>query len=201
MTRVWVLCAVLMMSVATHAADLVADVRTRLAQPAVLRGEFEQSKQVQGFKKPLMSRGDFLVAKDRGVVWRTREPFAGVLKLTPNEIVATQGNDVAFRLSATTEPTVRVINGLLFALLNGDVAALDAQFKLEGSVQAKTWTLNLVPKQAAFAKILAHVELSGDQYVRRVVLDEANGDRTTIAFRAQVVEPAKLTADEAARFE
>ncbi len=201
MTRLWLWSALLLVSAVASAADLVADVRTRLAQPAVLRGEFEQSKQVQGFKKPLQSKGDFLVARERGVVWRTREPFAGVLKLTPTEIVATQGQDVAFRLSATTEPTVRVINGLLFALLNGDVAALDAQFKLEGSVQAKAWTLNLVPKQAAFAKILTHVELSGDQYVRRVVLDEANGDRTTISFHGQVVEPAKLTADEAARFE
>ncbi len=201
MTRLWSFCAVLLLSIAAHAADLTADVRTRLAQPAVLRGEFEQSKQVQGFKKPLQSKGDFLVARERGVIWRTREPFAGVLKLTPTEIVATQGSDVAFRLSATTEPTVRVINGLLFALLNGDVAALDAQFKMEGSVQAKTWTLNLVPKQAAFTKILTHVELSGDLYVRRVVLDEANGDRTTIVFRGQVVEPVKLTADEAARFE
>ncbi len=201
MRQPWVWFTLLLLSAAVHAADLVADVRSRLAQPAVLRGEFEQSKQVQGFKKPLLSKGDFLVARERGVIWRTREPFAGVLKLTPNEIVATQGSDVAFRLTAATEPTVRVINGLLFALLNGDVAALDAQFKLDGSVQAKAWTLNLTPKQAAFAKILAHVELSGDQYVRRVVLDEANGDRTTIVFRGQLVEPAKLTVDEAARFD
>lgn len=191
----------LSLSACASAADLMADVRARLAQPSVLRGEFEQSKQVQGFKKPLQSKGDFLVARDRGVIWRTREPFAGVLKLTANEIVATQGGDVAFRLSANTEPTVRVINGLMFALLNGDVTALGEQFKMDGSVDAKSWTLTLVPKQAAFAKILTRVELGGDQYVRRVVLDEANGDRTTIRFHGQVVEPAKLSTDEAARFE
>ncbi len=78
---------------------------------------------------------------------------------------------------------------------------MERKFKWDGSVRAKAWALSLTPKQAAFAKILAHVELSGDQYVRRVVLDEANGDRTTIVFRGQLVEPAKLTAEEAARFD
>jgi Outer membrane lipoprotein carrier protein LolA-like len=201
MKKFWLLAALAMLSLAAHAADLVADVRARLAQPTVLRGEFEQSKQVAGFKKPLLSDGDFLVAKDRGVIWRTRKPFPGVLKLTPSEIVATQGGDVAFRLSAKTEPTVRVINGLMFALLNGDLSALSEQFKMEGSVEAKTWTLNLVPKQPGFAKILTHVELSGDQHVRKVVLDEANGDHTTIVFRKQNSEPDKLSAEEVARFE
>lgn len=191
----------LVLACTAHAADLAAEVRQRLAQPQVLRGEFEQAKQVRGFKKQLLSKGDFLVARERGVIWRTREPFAGVLKLTPNEIVATQGGDVAFRLSASTEPTVRVINGLMFSLLNGDVAALGEQFVVSGSVDGKAWSLVLVPKQVAFAKILTRVELGGDQYVRRIVMDEANGDKTTIAFHAQGSDPAKLSLEEAKRFD
>lgn len=184
-----------------NAADLMADVRERLGQPAVLRGEFEQSKQVAGFKKALLSKGDFLVARDRGIFWRTREPFSSVLKLTPNEIVATQGGTVAFRLSANAEPTVRIINGLMFSLLNGDVAALGEQFKIAGTTETKSWSLTLVPKQAGFAKILTRIELSGDVYVRRIAMDEANGDRTVIQFYKQTPEPLKLSADEAARFE
>nr|WP_295787229.1 outer membrane lipoprotein carrier protein LolA [Rhodoferax sp.] len=201
MKKVVMLVMVLVVSCATYAADLAADVRSHLAQPNVLRGEFEQAKQVRGFKKQLLSKGDFLVARERGVVWRTREPFAGVLKLTPNEIVATQGRDVAFRLSASTEPTVSVINRLMFSLLNGDVAALGEQFTLSGTVDVKSWSLVLVPKQAAFAKILARVELGGDSYVRRIVMDEANGDKTTISFHGQRPDPAKLTAEEAHWFD
>ncbi len=184
-----------------NAADLMADVRVRLGQPVVLRGEFEQSKHVAGFKKALLSKGDFLVARDRGVIWRTREPFSSVLKLTPNEIVATQGGDIAFRLSANVEPTVRVINGLMFSLLNGDVAALAEQFKITGTAENKSWSLTLVPKQAAFARILTRIELSGDLYVRKIAMDEANGDRTVIQFHKQTPEPFKLSVDEAARFD
>ncbi len=185
-----------------QATDLAVDVRQRLAQPKVLRGEFAQAKQVSGFSKQLLSKGDFLVARERGVIWRTREPFAAVLKLTPTEIVATQGaGDVAFRLSASTEPTVRVINSLMFSLLNGDVAALGEQFTVSGSVQAKSWSLVLVPKQAAFAKILTRVALSGDQYVRNIVIDEANGDKTTLGFHKQSVEPGQLSAQEVKQFD
>lgn len=199
--RVWPGLLLCLVALGSNAADLMADVRARLGQHAVLRGEFEQSKQVAGFKKALLSKGDFLVARERGVIWRTREPFAGVLKLTPNEIVATQGGELAFRLSANTEPSVRVINGLMFSLLNGDVAALAQQFKVEGTADARSWSLLLLPKQAAFSKVLTRVELAGDTYVRRITMDEANGDRTIIHFFKQAPEPSKLSAQEAARFD
>jgi len=184
-----------------QAADLAAAVRERLAQPPVLRGSFEQSKQVAGFKKPLLSRGDFLVARERGVLWRTQQPFAGVLKLTRDEIVATQGGEVAFRLDAGKEPSVRVINGLLFSLLNGDVSGLAEHFRIEGETSGRSWRLLLTPKQAALAKLMAKVEMAGDQYVRSIQIDETNGDKTGIRFSAQSVEPAKLSAEEAARFD
>lgn len=183
------------------ATDLTSGVRERLLQPAVLRGEFEQSKQVAGFKKPLLSKGSFLVARERGVLWRTREPFASVLKLTRDEIVATQDGQVAFRLNASKEPSVRVINGLLFALLNGDVNGLAEHFQISGEVHGKDWQLSLTPKQAALAKIMRKIALNGDSYVRHIDIAEANGDQTTINFSAQSAEPGKLSADEAAQFD
>lgn len=192
----------LLMCVATlQAADLTAAVRERLAQPPVLRGSFEQNKQVAGFKRPLLSHGDFLLARERGVLWRTQQPFAGVLKLTREEIVATQGGEVAFRLDAGKEPSVRVINGLLFSLLNGDVSGLAEHFRIEGEISGKSWKLLLTPKQAALSKLMAKVEMAGDQYVRSIQIDETNGDKTSIRFSAQSAEPAKLSAEEAARFD
>ncbi|GAB3246115.1 outer membrane lipoprotein carrier protein LolA [Chitinimonas naiadis] len=187
--------------VAAEAADLAASVKERLAQPAVLRGAFEQTKQVAGFKKPLVSHGDFLVARERGVVWRTQQPFAGVLKLTRDEIVATQGGQVAFRLDASKEPSVRVINGLLFSLLNGDVSGLAEHFRIDGEISGKSWKLVLLPRQAALAKMMARVELAGDQYVRAIQIDETNGDKTAIKFSAQDSDPARLSTEEAARFD
>ncbi len=190
------------LTLSVQATDLAASVKERLTQPAVLRGYFEQNKQVIGFKKPLISRGDFIVARDKGVLWRTKTPFAGTLRLSRDEIVAKQDDgEVAFRLSASKEPSVRMINGLLFSLLNGDVSSLGELFKIEGSVNGKSWQLLLTPKQAALGKIMRKIALSGDQFVRQIDLDEASGDQTTIRFTAQNTEPAKLSSDEMARFE
>lgn len=187
---------------AQAAPDLAQSVRERLTQPAVLRGDFEQSKQVQGFARPLVSRGSFLVARERGVLWQVRTPFASQLRLTRDEIVSTQeGGAVAFRLDAGKEPAVRMINGLMFSLLNGDVSALSEHFRIEGHVEGRSWQLQLVPRQAALTRLMTRVELVGDSHVRSIRIDEANGDRTTIRFSAQSSEPARLSPDEAARFD
>lgn len=201
MKLTWAAAALWLAGSAAQAADLVAGVRERLEQPVVLRGEFAQSKSVAGFSRPLASSGDFLVSRERGVLWRTRKPFAGELRMTRNEIVATQDGRVAFRLDAGREPSVRVINNLMFSLLGGDVLALKSHFTLDGRLSGKAWTLSLTPRQPTLAKILRKVELSGDRYVREITLDEHNGDRTQIRFVALSATPAALSADEAARFD
>ena len=63
-------------------------VRARLAKPAVLRGQFEQQKQLQGFRNPLKSSGDFLLLRDRGIAWNTRLPFASSTRLTRRKLLA-----------------------------------------------------------------------------------------------------------------
>ncbi|WP_077034410.1 outer membrane lipoprotein carrier protein LolA [Pelomonas sp. KK5] len=202
MRRFFAFLALLLCAFAAPAADLAAAVKQQLVQAPVLRGEFEQRKQVQGFSKPLVSRGRFVVARERGVLWTTLAPFASELRLTRDEIVATQaGGAVAFRLDAAKEPSVRVINGLMFSLLNGEVNGLMELFKVDGSADAKGWKLVLVPKQAALAKLMSGIELAGDSHVRSIRIDEANGDRTLIAFSAQSVEPPRLSADEAKKFD
>jgi len=184
------------------ATDLAAAIKQRLVEAPVLRGEFEQSKQVQGFAKPLVSRGSFVVARERGVLWLTKTPFASQLRLTRDEIVATQNGAVAFRLDAGKEPAVRVINGLMFSLLNGDLGGLAELFKLDGTADAgKGWQLSLTPRQSALARLMSSIELSGDSYVRSIRIDEANGDRTVIRFSGQSSEPTKLSAEEAGRFD
>lgn len=169
---------------ARAAPDLAVAVRERLRQPEWLRGEFQQAKTVPGFAKPLQSRGDFVLARGRGVLWRTTRPFASELRLTRDEIRATQGGQTAMKLDASREPAVRLITGLMFALLNGDVSGLGEAFRVEGSVQGAHWALQLVPKAGAWAQVLQRVELEGDAFVRRIRLLEASGDDSVITLGA-----------------
>ncbi len=94
--------------------------KSMLAKPKMLCGRFDQSKQLVGLKKPLISNGRFCVVADKGVLWRTLQPFPNTLRLTRDEIVQLRGERVAHAARRRSkEPTVRMINSVLVRLAGG----------------------------------------------------------------------------------
>src|SRR5471032_679224 len=163
-----ILTLILTASTLTQAAVPVAKIQAMLAKPPVMCGRFDQSKQLAGMKKPLASSGRFCVVAGKGVLWRTLRPFPSTLRLTRDEIVNYQGDRVAMRLHAKTEPTVRVINNVLFSLLAGDLGQLDTLFDGDGSVDATSWNVALKPRQAALEKAIGAIKLEGGAYVKSI---------------------------------
>lgn len=195
-----VLACASLLPLAAQAAAPVAKIQAMLARPALLCGRFEQTKQLSGMKKPLLSNGRFCVVAGKGVLWRTLQPFPNTLRLTRDEIVHFQGDHVAMRLDAKTEPTVRMINSVLFSLLAGDLGQLDTLFEVEGSADANSWQVALKARQPALAKAIGAIKLDGGAYVKNIVISEASGDRTSIVFSAIQTGDGAMTAEEAALF-
>ncbi len=183
-----------------HAAAPVAKIQSMLAKPPAMCGRFDQSKQLAGMKKPLASNGRFCVVAGKGVLWRTLQPFPSTLRLTRDEIVNYQGDRVAMRLDAKTEPTVRMINNVLFSLLSGDLGQLETLFEVDGTVDASNWNVVLKPRQAGLEKAIGIIKLDGGAYVKTIVMGDAAGDRTTIVFSAIQAGDAAMTKEEAALF-
>lgn len=200
MKRYLIACSLALASSSLFAAVPTAAIQAMLARPAVLCGRFDQSKQLVGMKKPLLSHGRFCVAAGKGVLWRTLQPFPNTLRLTRDEIVHLQGERVTMRVDAKQEPVVRLINGVLFSLLAGDLAQLETLFDGDGSVRGKHWNVALKAREPGLAKVIASVALEGGAYVNSIVLNEANGDRTSIAFSAMQTGDSAIAADEAALF-
>lgn len=181
-----------------HAAAPVAKIEAMLAKPQQLCGRFDQSKQLAGMKKALASNGRFCVVAGKGVLWRTLQPFPNTLRLTRDEIVHFQGERVAMRLDAKTEPVVKMINSVLFSLLAGDLAQLDTLFEVDGSIDGGTWQVALKARQPALAKAIGSIRLDGGAFVKNISISEASGDRTSIVFSAIETGPSAITAQEAA---
>jgi outer membrane lipoprotein-sorting protein len=196
------LAVALPLTAAEPVSPLVQQVRERLADAPVLRGRFEQRKTLKGFKNPLVSRGDFLVAKERGVVWHTREPFESSLVVTRERLLSRQADGrVDTKVEARDEPGLRAVNEMLFALMAADLQTLAARFRIEGELQgAAGWRLVLTPREAALAQWLARVELEGERFVRSVKLAEAQGDASVIRFSEHAIAQS-LSREEAARFD
>ena len=142
-----VVCSAVFIAMPLWAGAPIAEIQSMLAKPKVLCGHFEQSKQLIGLKKPMVSNGRFCVVVDRGVLWRTLQPFPNTVRLTRDEIVHLQGDRVAMRLDAKQEPAVRMINGVLFALLAGDLGEIEKLFAVDGTIHDNSWRVTLKPHE------------------------------------------------------
>ena len=189
-------------SFAAPADDGLKLVHERLKIAPVLKGEFEQTKTLKGFKNPLVSKGEFLVARGQGVWWHTQQPFESTLVVTKTRLFTRNPDGSATNLvDAQVQPGLQQVNELIFSLLAADLDALADKFTITAQPNgAAGWTLVLVPRDANLAKFLVRATLAGDRDVQTVRIDEARGDTTQIRFSRQQ-SAATLAADEAARFQ
>jgi len=181
-------------------AAQVEKIQALLAKPKILCGRFDQTKQLAGLKKPLLSSGRFCVVADKGVLWRNLQPFPNTVRLTRDEIIQMQGERVTMRLNAKQEPTVRLMNSVLFSLLAGDLAQLEKHFAVEGNVNKVSWSVTLKAREPGLAKAIGAISLDGGAYVSNIAIDEASGDRTRIVFSAIQTGDDAMSSDEAALF-
>jgi hypothetical protein len=167
---------------------LLAQIRQRLADAPVIRGRFEQRKSVKGFRNPLLSRGEFVIDKRRGLIWHTREPFESRLILSRERMrVARPDGRIDTRMDAGKDPAFREIGAMMLAFMSTDLDSLSARFRIDGQLQgeetgASSWQLDLTPRDAALAQWVTRIELQGDSYLRAIRLHEASGDATHIAL-------------------
>lgn len=187
----------------TPAQASLDGIRTRLAEPAVLRGTFVQEKRLAGFRNALKSEGRFLIARGKGVAWDTLSPFASGTVVTRDRILSRAADgSTRVEVDATRQPGLVAVNGLLFAVLAGDVAALSQQFDMQAELTGDSgWTLVLSPRVGGAGEVIARIDLEGDRHVRRVRIEERGGDVTAIAFGELSETPALLSDAEARQFE
>jgi hypothetical protein len=200
MKRRLIACCLALVSMPLFAAAPVAKIQAMLAKPKMLCGRFDQSKQLAGMKKPLLSNGRFCVVAGKGILWRTLQPFPNTLRLTREEIVHLQGERIAMRIDAKQEPTVRMINGVLFSLLAGDLGQLETLFEVDGSIRDNNWSVALKAREPALARAIGSIALDGAAYVKNITISEESGDRTSIVFSAIQPGESSMTAEEAALF-
>ncbi|MDR2625065.1 MAG: outer membrane lipoprotein carrier protein LolA [Zoogloeaceae bacterium] len=166
--------------------DVLREIESRLVLAPVTRGDFVQTRQLVNIKKPLVSKGHFLVAREAGVLWENRTPFPQTTRLTRAEIVQTDANGKPLmRLSADREPAIKLINSILFAVLSGDLSTLAQYFAAEGEVKGTGWKARFTPRDASLARILKSLTLTGASAVTQVEMENATGDFTRIVFQNQ----------------
>jgi hypothetical protein len=197
------LCAAAAMASSVNAAPRDEDaLLERLHQPVVLRGEFIQSRQIAGFRRPVESRGEFVVARGQGLLWHTRVPFESMLSVSRDRLRMTDvASGAVTTLDARREPMLRAINEVLQGVVVADVVALQRRFDLTvRMIGAVGWEVVLQPKDAILAARFTAITLRGATHVEQVRLAESNGDLTNLQFTNQR-EDSTLSPAEAGQLQ
>ncbi|KND61945.1 putative transmembrane protein [Candidatus Burkholderia verschuerenii] len=164
-------------------ADLVRAIVQRLSQGAGLRARFTQKPTVAALNAPLTSRGDLLVARDLGVVWRVTEPFRSVYVVGAQGVTELDPTDMRVRRSprgTRAAAGATQASAMARALANGDLSSLYAQFEVRTSGSPDRWSMLLVPDQPQLKQVIGSVRLEGGAVLKSLCLNSPNGDVTLI---------------------
>lgn len=152
------------------------------ANPERLQGQFRQQKYLGVFDTSLTSSGRFDYQRSGQIRWQTELPVQSELIMTRAAIINRQAGQELIRMDTQSQPAAKVMSDIFFAVMASDWSLLSDYFLMQGELQAGAWVAHLTPLQADMATLIGAVELSGSQFLERVVMHEANGDRITIEF-------------------
>lgn len=175
----------------------VASACGRLGAGHVLRGRFVQTRRLQGFTRPLVTEGRFVLSPDLGLIWRAETPFAVTTVMSPAGLVQEMQGNETFRLASDRIPFLSRLYAMLGGALSGDWSALDADFTVARSGDAGAWQATLTPRAAPSQTMpFQSIETHGGCFVDTVELLKPGGDSDTLRFLDQAVTTGPLSADE-----
>ena len=158
-----------------------AELAQTLQKPANVQGAFTQQRYLKSLAKPMTTNGQFVLIPKRGLLWHMQKPFENRLRVRADGIMQWNGKSwVAANPSKMNGQSQQI--RLFLDLLGGNTKGLEKQFDLQLSGSQQKWTLRLNPKTALMKQIFNHIEISGDSVVRRIELNEKQGDRTVMQF-------------------
>ena len=158
-----------------------AELAQTLQKPANVQGAFTQQRYLKSLTQPMTTNGQFVLIPKRGLLWHMQKPFENRLRVRADGIMQWNGKSwVAANQSKMNGQSQQI--RLFLDLLGGNTQGLEKQFDLQLSGSQQKWTLRLNPKTALMKQIFNHIEISGDNVVRRIELNEKQGDRTVMQF-------------------
>ncbi|MFK8330655.1 outer membrane lipoprotein carrier protein LolA [Pseudomonas sp. BJa5] len=171
------LCMALMAAAGLAQAFGLDDLSKQLGEPAVIKGPFIQEKHLRALPQPLVSKGEFVLARDHGLLWLLQTPLKqdyrldaqGIARRDPNGWQTLPGN------SAGSQQ-----NRLFFAVLQGDSSGLQRDFDLSLQGDAQHWQLRLTPRSLLLKQVFKQIDIDGGRFVERIQLLETQGDSTVL---------------------
>ena len=179
MKRLFIWLLLCSLSPLAQAFDL-QQLSEQLARPEVIHGQFIQEKHLRALPQPLTSKGRFVLAKNRGLLWLLQTPLQQDYRITAQGIARRDGNawQMLPNKSAGAEQ-----NRLFLAVLQGDSSGLQRDFELSLSGEPQQWKLTLTPRSVLLKQVFNQINIDGGELVQRIELLETQGDSTVLRMQ------------------
>jgi outer membrane lipoprotein-sorting protein len=169
--------------------ELVA-LKEKLGRTASLQAKFVQKRHWAALKDPLVTEGTFVYERPDKLRWHASPPNESELVLDGKKAVMRYpalGTQEQFDL--TSDPGMATILDSILAVLQADVDRLAPLYELTVTRRSPL-EIELKPRSAQVAAVVERIDLSFDArlYLTNVMLREAGGDWTEIAFRDQIAK-------------
>ncbi len=171
--------------------------QVRIDAEKVLRGKFVELRQMSGLDDPLRFSGRFVVAPKFGLIWHIEKPFPTSTVVTPARAIQDIGGiAVALRIKKLAH-----IYRLVSNAMAGNWEALDADFAMALSGDAKRWHMTLTPRKGGKSSLpYASIALNGGRFVETIVLKRKDGLTDAFSFSEETLEELPLLQKEATLF-
>lgn len=162
-----------------HAFDL-QQLSEQLAKPTVIHGGFIQEKHLRALPQPLTSKGNFVLARDFGLLWLLATPLKQDYRITAAGIARRENDEKGGWQMIPNKSAGAEQNRLFLAVLQGDSSGLQRDFELDLSGDAQAWKLTLVPRSLMLKQVFTQINIDGGALVQRIELLETQGDSTVL---------------------
>lgn len=173
----------------------------RLARPAPVSTPFVELRGSALLKEPLRIEGEYARLDDATLVRRVRTPYAETTTIRGDQATIVRGNRSPRTFALSRAPELAGLQASFGALLAGDAAALERDYRIQADGTRADWTLVLEPRTAAMAARVADITLRGRGAELRCIETrpvEGELQRTLLAGAARAAVEAGAGADHQA---
>ena len=165
---------------ATTQPSNFTQVQAELSKQSNISGNFKQIKIIKLLSQPLVSTGHFSLSKQYGLQWLQTTPFKSRLMVTQNKIVQQLENNPPTVLTQKQQPIIFSFSNIFLNVFNGNISQIRQYFDVDFSGNLQHWQLTLKPKDSPLNKAIKQIQLSGDQYIRLIRIEDTQNNQTQI---------------------
>ncbi len=148
-------------SIPIFANPSLEDVAALLAKNKLVRGNFVLERKAASKDRGLKSSGEFVVAADYGMIWKTLKPIKSTQVMAKNFALTESGGGKRTKMQGSENPVYSQMAVLTSALWTNDLEAVYAAADVDFWSDQNSWSASLFPKDGAVRLALEKIVLSG----------------------------------------